>query len=380
LKKSKLDSLFYYTFIFLIAFPFIPQLIKSTDTQPSLIIFILLFILFGSIYRKNKLEFKINKNIYWYLFFIILVISILFLNVFIYLKFPNINRYFSFIQFMIAVFCGLFIKIDLPENWLTKILILYLIFTCLYFLTNGYIEDFLISSREMNSTDLAIIGRGARTLSPEPSFFALHLFNLYILNKLQYKNYGLNEINIRLNYILISIMLIMSLSGYGMLIFFIISFFEFPKKFIFLSILLISFTTLFISQIQSFESFRAFGLLIKFISENPLEVFQTDSSISTRFSSFNIYVNSIKDNFLLGDNFTLLEGGGIISLISGLGIVGLIFSIIIVINIFKHLKNPSFFFLFITWFTIFFISGPIGIPTFGFIIGLFLTNNFQHRI
>lgn len=378
MKKGILNNLFYYLFIYLIAFPFIPQLIKSTDTQPNLIIFFILFILFGTIFRTYKLNLKINKNIYWYLFFILLVFTILIINVFFYSKFPNINRYFSFIQFMIAVFCGLFMKIDVPENWLTKILIIYLIFTIIYFLTNGYLENFLISSREMNSTDLAKLGRGARTLSPEPSFFALHLFNLYIINKLQYN--GLKDSSDFKNYLLISIMLILSLSGYGMLIFMIISFFEFPKKITFFIILLFAFTSLFINQIQNFENLRAFGLLIKILTDNPLLILQTDSSISTRFSSFNIYVHSIQDNIIFGDNFTLSEGGGIISLISGLGIVGFIFSILLIFKIFKNYKNPLFLFLFVTWFVLNLISGPVGIPTFGVIIGLFLTNNIQHRI
>lgn len=368
MKVNFFEKLFFTIFIIVICFPFIPQVVKSSDTQPILTILFLLYPFFIIFKSKNLIVFKLNKQFLLYLLIIVCLIVVFLLNILLFNKPPVFSRYFAFIQFLIAVFFGLFLKVHLKNNWLIYILSAYVIFTIIYFLTNGLIEDILISSRENNSEDLINMGRGARTLSPEPSFFALHVFNLYVINAML-KNTVSSKIRLY-SLGLISILLLSSLSGYGFLIFVFIMVIEYPKivSLGFLGLLL--FTPLFLNFFANYETVRAVELIIKIITESPFSIFESDASIASRLGSFGFYFTNIQENILLGDNFSIVEGGGLIGIISGIGSIGLVLFVALIINLFGFISNRKLFFMLLFWVGINFVSGPFGIATVGLIIGL----------
>ncbi len=367
-----IELVFYILFSFIIIFPFIPPLIPTSDTQPLLAIVFILFLFIGCRFDGTKFKVVLDRNIYFLLFFIVIALVNFVLNFSLFSKIPVYSRYFAFIQFLIAVFLGLFFKLKFNPKWFTYVLIIYSFFTIIYFLTNGFIENQLILSRDIESNDLFTIGRGARTLAPEPSFFALNLFNLFVINSLL-KPVVSNRIN-TLNFSLLALLLLSSLSGYGILILFIILLVEHPKKVLLFSFIILLLFPFFFEKLQQFENFRSAQLLIKIATESPLSIASSDASIESRILSFTNYIEIIKDNLFLGDNFSVVEGGGLIGLISGLGIIGLIYSIILFIKIFNYILFSKVFIVLLFWFFLNFVSGPFGIPAFGIIIGLILRN------
>jgi hypothetical protein len=371
-KFKMIELVFYILFSFIIIFPFIPPLIPTSDTQPLLAIVFILFLFIGCRFDGTKFKVVLDRNIYFLLFFIVIALVNFVLNFSLFSKIPVYSRYFAFIQFLIAVFLGLFFKLKFNPKWFTYVLIIYSFFTIIYFLTNGFIENQLILSRDIESNDLFTIGRGARTLAPEPSFFALNLFNLFVINSLL-KPVVSNRIN-TLNFSLLALLLLSSLSGYGILILFIILLVEHPKKVLLFSFIILLLFPFFFEKLQQFENFRSAQLLIKIATESPLSIASSDASIESRILSFTNYIEIIKDNLFLGDNFSVVEGGGLIGLISGLGIIGLIYSIILFIKIFNYILFSKVFIVLLFWFFLNFVSGPFGIPAFGIIIGLILRN------
>jgi O-antigen ligase len=372
IKLKMIESVFYILFSVIVFFPFIPPLIPSSDTQPFLTLVFILYLLIGCHFVGTKLKIVLDRNIYFLLFFIFVVLINFVLNYSLFSKVPVYSRYFAFIQFLIAVFLGLFFKINFNPKWFTYVLISYSFFTVIYFLTNGLLENQLILSRDIESSDLFNIGRGARTLAPEPSFFALNLFNLFVINSIL-KPVVSNRIK-TLNFSLLALLLLSSLSGYGILILFIILLVQYPKKVLLFSCIILLLFPVFFEKLQQFENFRSVQILIKILTENPLSLVSSDASIASRFLSFTNYIETIQDNLLLGDNFSVVEGGGLIGLISGLGLIGLIYSIILFIKIFNYILFPKLFIIIIFWFFLNFVSGPFGIPAFGIIIGLILRN------
>lgn len=367
-----IESVFYILFSVIVVFPFIPPLIPSSDTQPLLTLVFILYLLIGCHFVGTKLKIVLDRNIYFFLFFIVVVLINFASNYSLFCKVPVYSRYFAFIQFLIAVFLGLFFKVNFNPKWFTYVLISYFFFTVIYFLTNGLLENQFILSRDIESSDLFNIGRGARTLAPEPSFFALNLFNLFVINSIL-KPVVSNRIK-TLNFSLLALLLLSSLSGYGILILFIILLVQYPKKVLLFSCIILLLFPVFFEKLQQFENFRSAQILIKIVTENPLSLVSSDASIASRFLSFTNYIETIQDNLLLGDNFSVVEGGGLIGLISGLGLIGLIYSIILFIKILYYILFPKLFILIIFWFFLNFVSGPFGIPAFGIIIGLILRN------
>jgi hypothetical protein len=120
------------------------------------------------------------------------------------------------------------------------------------------------------------------------------------------------------------------------------------------------------------EQFRGLNLLLKVISSNPAVLLEADSSFSSRFASFFSYINTIKSNVILGDGFTVNQGGGYISIVSSIGIIGVLFFIYLLGKLYQKRIHWKLKFLIYFWFLINLFSGPIGIPTLGFIIGLIL--------
>jgi len=360
-----------FLFYFIIIFPFIPQIVSSSDTQPLLLIYFGLYLIFIPFWNSEK--FKLNRKSLAFFVLIIVLFFLQFLNYFISGKAPIISRYVAFIQLLVAIYFGNFLYFEFNNKWFKYSLIIYFILTIVYFSTNGFIENILVQSRDASSEDLMIMGRGARTMSPEPSFFALHLFNLYVINELlRFKNYGKKDL---IENVLLFILLFSSLSGYGILIFFFILSIEYPKFVITSTLILFSFFTFFYERLISYENFRSIDLILRVISDGPISLLENDASISSRMDSFVTYYTSIKDNIFLGDNFSVLEGGGFIGLISGLGLIGFLYLIIINLKILGFISSPKLVLILIFWFLLNLISGPFGIPTIGLIVGLILRNS-----
>ena len=214
-----------FLFTLTVFFPFLPVLISSADTQPNTFMLaitaILLFLISPNFFGAHL---KQDFTILVYVFALILIsfISIL-INSFLYNQIVILSRYISFLQFLAALIFGYTNSFYFFKKYANSIFVIYFIFTIIYFVTNGLIEDTLIKSRFSYGQDLASAGRGARTLSPEPSFFAIQMFNLLLIYTLLLEKEGIKKVfnNKRVIFI-VSFCLLFSLSGYGFAIFFII--------------------------------------------------------------------------------------------------------------------------------------------------------------
>lgn len=366
-------KLFHSLIFFTLFFPFIPSLIPSTDTQPTflLVIGISLFYLLA--------EYKALPNYYSLSYNKLLGLTLLFVLTIFLVAINNLignkpilwPRIISFFQFLLAIFFAINSKYFFAEKTLRMVFIIFAIFSIIFFLTQGLVERILIPSRATSFEMLIQSGRGARTLSPEPAFFALHILNLFIIYSLLFSSLLQAKSN-RLLFILTIFCLTISLSGYGVVIAVLLLFLRYTKIGIIFLGIFVALSGFILEYFGSLSQFRGLSLLLKIVSSNPTILLQADLSFSTRLASFFAYLETIKNNLILGDGFTLNQGGGYISIISSLGIIGLLFFIYFLIKVFKKRISSRFKFLIFFWFLINLFSGPIGIPTLGFIIGLIL--------
>jgi hypothetical protein len=370
-KKYSFSKIILNSIFFTIYFPFIPGIIPNTDTQPFFLFLNLILISHISLNIYLQKKYLVEKNKYLPEFLLIFLISIILIltNSFFIEKNIFWTRYMSFLQLLTAILFGTFslFFIDLKSH--KNIIVLYAILTIFYFITNGFLENILIPSRTDTFEALKSTGRGARTLSPEPSFFALHIFNLFLIYKIIFNGNLKYEIII---FALTIFCLLFSLSGYGFILVLILLINKYPKIIFTILITITLFLNFFLTKIEPLQNFRAISLTLDVLKKDPLIVLKSDRSISSRLISFDKYIESIKDHFIFGDTFTLFQGGGFISLISAFGILAMIFFFFILIRILFSKLQITFLLFF--WFLINFISGPTGIPTLGFIIGLILRN------
>lgn len=351
---------------FIIAIPFIPQLFIGTDNQPTFTIFSIIFLFFSTTSLSKK---------------IILITFILFLS-FLIATFYNkllfginfqVSRVFAFTQFLIALQLGSSKYFYLPEKWFYYFIRIYAVFTIIYFLTGGIVEDTFILSRLSGAEELMSSGRGARTLSPEPAIMTIQLLNIIVLHQLFYKNKNLTLSSL----FLLLISLIGSLSGYGFAISLIIIFF-YSQYFLFSILGITTIFFYFISLNVDPGNSRIF-IILSSLRENGFNFFFEDASFATRLNSFHDYYTSFIQTFPFGDAFTLINGGGFISIISALGFLGFLFFLIFFITIFYSKLNIKLKILFFSWSMIHFLSGSFGVPLIGIIIGKFLKDHFKYE-
>ncbi|MEE1884716.1 hypothetical protein [Pedobacter flavus] len=365
---------------FTIFFPFIPSIIPGTDTQPTFFLLFncsMIYLLVNYQYQSRYFELNYNKIGAISALFGLILMSVILAKLFI--ASPTLwARIISFLQFSFALFfaynSAYFFKIES----LKKVFWVFAIFSVIYFLTHGLVERILISSRTDSFEMLAASGRGAKTLSPEPSFFALHMFNLYLIfhllaSKESKKKYG------DVVFWLTSFCLLASLSGYGFIIFLLILSMRYTKTMIIFGLIFMASSGLILNYFDSLADFRGIKLLTEILLKNPALILN-DASFASRFGSFFAYIENIKNNFIFGDGFTLLQGGGFISIVSSLGLLAAIFLIYVIVQIFK-LKDGSaaLKFMLVFWFLLNLFSGPIGIPTLGVIVGLILRRNLKQN-
>ena len=365
-----------FLFTLTVFFPFLPAFISSSDTQPTLFLLaitaILLFLISPNFFSQH-LDQDFTILIYVFILVIFSIFSIV-INAILYGQIVIFSRYISFLQFLAALIFGYTNSFQIFKKYAISIFKIYFIFTIVYFLTNGAIENFLIRSRFFSEgQDLASIGRGARTLSPEPSFFATQMFNLLLIYTLLLDKEGLkNVFNNKKIIFIVSFCLLFSLSGYGFVIFFIILTTFFTRYITVLFSLAILFNSLIIDLLDGFSNLRGIGLILKLIKNNPIILASTDLSIATRFNSFFAYIDRFKNNFFIGDGFSLFEGGGFISIVASLGLIGVLMILFLLKKIVININNTKLKYLLIFWFFLNLFSGPIGIPALGIIFGLII--------
>ncbi len=365
-----------FLFTLTVFFPFLPALISSADTQPTLFMLaitaILLFLISPNFFGSHLNQ---DFTILVYVFALILIsfISILINSIF-YDQIIILPRYISFLQFLAALIFGYTNSFYFFKKYANSIFVIYFIFTIIYFVTNGLIENTLIKSRFFSEgKDLASMGRGARTLSPEPSFFAIQMFNLLLIYTLLLEKEGIKKVfNNKLVIFIVSFCLLCSLSGYGFAIFFIILAAFFTRYIIVLFGFAIFFNSLIIDLLDGFSNLRGIGLILKVIKNNPLILATTDRSFATRFNSFFAYIDRFTNNLFIGDGFSLFQGGGFISIVASLGLVGFFIILFLLFKIFSTIKSGKLKYLLIFWFFLNLFSGPIGIPALGIIFGLII--------
>jgi len=267
----------------------------------------------------------------------------------------------------------------MSERKFKNVLAVYILFTFIFFLGHGMVENILIPSRSASFSNLSNMGRGASTLSPEPAFFALHVFNLYIIFNLIFGQ-TVKPRKQFFVFIAVCFCLMTSLSGYGVLILFAIILVRYLWPSLISLAILFALSGFIIDFLSEYQQFRAIGLLVKVISSDPSILLSSDASIASRLGSFTAYLQSIKDNILIGDGFTLLQGGGFISLVSAMGVLAFLFLFLLFVYILNYKGMPlRFRLLLFLWFFLNFFSGPIGIPTLGFIAGLIIRHRFNYE-
>jgi hypothetical protein len=373
-----------FLFTLTVFFPFLPAFISSTDTQPTLFMLaitaIVLFLISPNFFSAHLNE-DFTILVYVFALIVISFLSILF-NSFFYNQVVILPRYISFLQFLAALIFGYTNSFYFFKKYANSIFVIYFVFTIIYFLTNGIVENSFIKSRIFGEgQDLASMGRGARTLSPEPSFFAIQMFNLFLIYTLLIEKESIKKVfNNKKVLFIVSFCLLCSLSGYGFAIFFVILAAFFTRYIFILLGFAIVFNSLIIDLLDGFSNLRGIGLVLKIIKNNPLVLASTDLSFATRFNSFFAYIDRFKSNFFIGDGFSLLEGGGFISIVASLGLIGLLILLNLIIKIFTTIKSGKLKYFLIFWFFLNLFSGPIGIPAIGIIFGLIIRPSNQNEL
>ncbi|MEQ8531479.1 MAG: hypothetical protein RIB86_06490 [Imperialibacter sp.] len=362
--------------VFTVFFPFVPAVLRSTDTQPTFMLLAGFGMFYGILHPKQKIFPFSNLEIFGILALGALIFFSIRFNALIANDKYYIARVIVFFQFILALIVGLRMDFGLKHKHFRNILIAYVVFTGIYLLTNGLVENIFIGSRGGNvEASLKLGGRGARTLSPEPSFFALQMLNIIVIYFLFFGKKGSTEKDLRIVLLCLAC-LIASLSGYGMVIIVALVFVRFTKLWFTGLIALAASVPFLIEYLESYVSLRAVRLLITVFAENPMVIIEQDASVASRIGSFLAYIDSISKNFAFGDGFSLLQGGGLISLVASLGLVASFFMLAMIFEIFAlkgfGLRKKLFVFF---WFMLNFISGPIGIPAIGVTLGLILRNN-----
>jgi len=361
-----------------VLFPFVPAIIRSSDTQPTFtFVFCIALLTSFALPAVGSRLFHIS---YWG---VTATVTLVFLLYFL-LLLANLvdarasipSRLFSFCQFCAAVVWAYSGKHEWTTKSLYRAMQIYLVFTFVYFLTNGLVENVLIHSRAALSASLFESGRGARTLAPEPSFFAMQVFNIYLLYRLIERR-GVLRTN-RLPFLaLVSFCLVSSLSVYGAIALLLILAVEFPKLFAFATLFLVSATSVAQGVLQHWGSVRAVSFILALVSSHGgiAKIFLLDASLASRVSSFLAYLSSFAAHPWTGNGFSLLQGGGFISIVTAFGLVGLLFFSWAFLKILTAPYSRGTTVLLTVWFVMNFISGPIGIPIIGVIFGTVLSRS-----
>jgi hypothetical protein len=115
--------------------------------------------------------------------------------------------------------------------------------------------------------------------------------------------------------------------------------------------------------------------VIREFASRPFNVYafmEMDASFRVRLESFNAYLHTFAEAPFLGDAFSLHQGGGLVSIMAGLGVAAAVLFLAFLVRAAAAPMPVSTVLLLTVWFAVHFISGPVGIPILGLIIGLVL--------
>lgn len=360
---------------YILAVPYVPSLIPGTDSQPTfsvVMIGVIGLLLFNPTFIKQPIFTR--HGIALTLLLLVTLFVGLFYNQFVAGNSIYVPRLIAFTQFLIAMTFGASRLFYLPEKWLFRFLIVYGAFTVVFYATGGLVEELLIRSRGSAGAEILVeTGRGARTLSPEPSIMSVHIFNMLLVYSLFFKK---AKLDFR-TFLLVLFPLIASLSGYGFFLALALIVIYYPMHAIASAgVGLLTFGKLLLNM--ELSGFRILFILNGLREYGP-QFLLLDASFRSRYNSFNQYLLSFQESFPFGDAFTIFSGGGFVSIISGLGLVGLLFYLSLLFLLVVSNYPIQVKLLFFVWLLVYLLSGSFGVPLVGLIVGLFVANAFKNE-
>lgn len=278
-------------FLFFSFFPFISLYPIDTDVQPCFIVFAVLVIIKNTIINNIKI-----KRIYVLL---LLYFTLLCLKI----NFSPIDYIFYFSR-AISPLIGLLTLLafcyslkDLNYKLFRIVVNIYFWFSIFTFIAPDLflnIQAHLV--RNVNTVDIYGL-RGISTFSTEPGLFAGLLICFLLINDFLFNNKLQSQKIFKTNFLYIFIMLILTKSGTGYLLFFIYIIFRFihNKNFFLLIIISIFMVPLIICILKYLNSIfvsRGLDILVKLIFE-PQLLLTLDMSILTRIHNFYLGLLSI---------------------------------------------------------------------------------------
>jgi hypothetical protein len=360
-----------------VLFPFVPSVVRTSDTQP---LFLLVFLAAVAVALLLP---DVGEKVFGVTAagaaFIAAAVAAATLSIVVsYIlgtAAPLPARVFAFVQFAAAAAWAAYGRFEWRGRLLLAAVMVYAAFTPVFFATGGALEDVLIGSRGLASESMLMSGRGARTLSPEPSFFALHMFNLCVLAHVTGAYHRLSSPARSLFIGLACLCMLASFSAYGAVLSMVVLAVTHPRVAIALIGILALALGPVLALLQLFPDVRMVGIILTLLEARG--ALQTllflDTSVSVRFESLTAYVNVFAGRPLLGDGFSLYQGGGFISIVAGLGTPALLFFLMVVARIAVGGFAFGTAILAFAWLAVNGTFGPVGIPALGVIIGTILT-------
>jgi hypothetical protein len=366
-----------------VLFPFVPALIRSTDTQPVFLLAFGVAALCALLLPHTGARlFRMSRE---GALFIAAAVAAATLSIVVgYIlgtATPLTTRVFAFMQFCAAAAWAAYGTFRWRGRLLLATLLVYLAFTLVYFGTGGLVEDLLIGSRGEASESMLLSGRGARTLSPEPSFFALHVFNLCVLAHVSgaWREFGRVE---RMLFVgAACACMLASFSAYGAVLSLVVLGVAYPWIAVGVAATLAFLLGPVVELLRLLPEIRMVGIILALLEARG--AIQTlvllDASLGVRLESFIEYVRVFADRPLLGDGFSLYQGGGFISIVAALGAPAALFFLLLAIRIALGGFALGATVLACVWLLVNGTFGPVGIPALGVIAGSILASPTAHR-
>jgi O-antigen ligase len=366
--------------ILVVLFPFVPSIVPSSDTQPTFLAVFVVSVAMGLLLPRESQPYRLSL-------LGVTTVTLVALVLYAWLVVANATqhqgslpaRLIAFAQFVAAIIWARSGNFTIDEKMLLRALQIYAAFTVVYFLTQGAIEDVLIRSRLEGSGDLLASGRGARTLSPEPAFFAVHVFNIFVLSRLvAASDSRLMDARVQRWILWLTVFcLAASLSAYGALLLVVVLFVTHPRLMTAVTAGIAVFAGAVLVALPNWDSIRAIKIIAAIVQTrgNIAELMLLDRSVWARATSFSEYVRSFTEHPFFGDGFSLYQMGGFVSVVAAFGVIALLFFVFVAKAIAFGKWRLSTRVLALGWFGLHFAAGPIGIPILGAIIGYIL----KHR-
>lgn len=344
-----------------IAFPFVLQLVPGFDTQPTFVLLALFaFVCIPAIRAQMLTELA---RIPLQVIAVLLLVFGLFVSILASEEiFFSMRRVTSFALFLFALMYGLARPNIITQTRLRYTLFVYAAFTLVFFVTQGAIEAALISSRGDAIGTYVAVGRGASTLSPEPSFFAIQIASLFLLYFLSQPPSERESYHTPL--VIGGVALLLStLSGYGALYVILLGLTLDRRLTVVIGMLALAIIILF-SEVLDVRIIR----LINLAREEGLLGMLVDASIAARLESFFDYLNMFADEWM-GNGFQRFAGGGLVSVLAGLGIFSIPMFILLLTGLLRLGERLPVMGLAAGWVTLTVISNPVGVPLVGILVG-----------